>query len=494
MISEEIAAKITRLYFGEKWKKGTIATQLGLHHHTVSRVINQSSESPSVQMSRPSKLDPYLPYMKEVLEQYPKLTATRLYQMVRERGYQGGADYFRFVVRRIRPTKKHEAFLRRTVLPGEEAQVDWGHFGSIQIGRVKRPLCAFVMVLSWSRRIYLKFFLNQNMSSFLTGHENAFLYFKGIPKVCLYDNLRSVVTSRDGNYIQFNETFTRYFKERLFEPRPVGIARGNEKGRVERTIRYIRSNFFAGLEFKTLEELNQKALTWCEAEANQRKVPGQDEQKVMDAFLYEQKLLTSFENRYPTYEQVFVRIGKSPYARFDLNDYSVPHAYVKRGLTVRATATDVRIYDGETLVCEHVRSWDKGASVENRAHIEALIEHKHAGKKESAQSRLLNMVPKAEIILTKISFNGGNVGSTVNKLLDYIEQHGVRVVRLAVEEVVNLESPSTKQILFAIDRMRIAQGRQPALASTIVSANPAANGIIVNTHSLNTYDNLISQE
>lgn len=166
MINQEMEAKITRLYFSEKWTAGTIASQLGLHHRTVSRVIRQSADSPAVRMSRLSKLDSYLPYMKEVLEQYPKLTATRLYQMVKERGYNGGSDYFRCVVRRIRPTKKHEAFLRRAVLPGEEAQVDWGHFGSIQIGRANRPLCAFVMVLSWSRRIYLKFFLNQNSRAF----------------------------------------------------------------------------------------------------------------------------------------------------------------------------------------------------------------------------------------------------------------------------------------------------------------------------------------
>lgn len=412
--------------------------------------------------------------------------------MVKERGYNGGADYFRYVVRRIRPTKKHEAFLRRAVLPGCEAQVDWGHFGSIQIGRANRTLCAFVMVLSWSRRIYLKFFLNQNMSSFLTGHEDAFLYFNGVPKVCLYDNLKSVVTSRDGNLIKkFNETFTRYFKERLFEPRPVGVARGNEKGRVERSIRYIRSNFFAGLEFKTLDELNQKAFEWCNREALSRNVPGQDDQKVSEAFLHEQKLLMPLRNKYPTYEQLAVRIGKSPYARFDLNDYSVPHAYVRKSLVVRATEIAVRLYDGELLVCEHLRSWEKGITVETRAHVEALIEHKREGKKDSAQSRLVGMIPKAEIALTKISFNGGNVGSTVNRMLDYIAQHGVRVVRLAVDEVSNLEAPSTKQILCVIDRMRREQGKPPALATTIEPNNPAAKGLIVNTHSLNTYDNLI---
>lgn len=492
MISEEIKARIIRLYLTEKWKVGTIAHQLGLHHNTVLRVVRHTNDSGPVRVNRPSKLDSYIPFMKETLERYPKLTATRLYQMAKERGYQGGSDYFRCVVRSIRPAKKYEAFIRRNVLPGEEAQVDWGHFGSLSIGRSTRPLCAFVMVMSWSRRIFLKFFLNQNMASFLTGHEEAFLAFNGIPKVCLYDNLRSVVTSRDGNLINFNETFTRYFKQRRFEPKPVGIARGNEKGRVERAIRYIRSNFFAGLELKTLEDLNERARLWCESEAKGRRLG--DGQTVLDAFAYEQKLLSPLEERLPTYEMLNVKVGKSPYVRFDLNDYSVPHCFVRQTLSVRATSDVVRIYDGEILVASHVRTWDKGLTVENPAHIEELIAQKQAGKKESAQSRLVGMVPKAEVVLTKVSFHGGNVGSTVSRLLDYIEQHGVRVVRQAVDEVAILEAPSTKQILSAIDKIRHAQGRPPALATTIVSANPAANGIVVNTHQLDTYDNLIEKE
>jgi transposase len=134
-------------------------------------------------------IDDYLPFITKTLEKYPLLCASRLYSMVKERDYPGGPDHFRHLIAQHRPRKIPEAFLRLKTLPGEQAQVDWGHFGSLTIGQAKRPLMAFVMVLSWSRQIFLRFYLNQQMTNFLRGHEAAFEHWQGLPKVLLYDNL-----------------------------------------------------------------------------------------------------------------------------------------------------------------------------------------------------------------------------------------------------------------------------------------------------------------
>lgn len=174
MITPELRAKILRLFHAEKWRVGTIAAQLGIHHTTVQRALTEEGVAAAAGSLRPSKLDPFFPFIKEQLQLYPRLPASRLYHMIRERGYEGGEDHVRHVVALHRPRKPAEAFLRLRTLPGEQAQVDWAHFGALEIGRARRPLMAFLMVLSSSRMIFLRFFLNQGMASFLRGHVEAF--------------------------------------------------------------------------------------------------------------------------------------------------------------------------------------------------------------------------------------------------------------------------------------------------------------------------------
>ena len=117
---------------------------------------------------------------------------------------------------------------------------------------------AFVMVLSWSRKIFLRFYLNQQLANFLRGHVAAFEQWQGLPKVLLYDNLKSAVLERQGDAILFNPQLLAFAGHYHFEARPVAVYRGNEKGRVERAIRYIRNNFFAAREFCDLDDLNAK--------------------------------------------------------------------------------------------------------------------------------------------------------------------------------------------------------------------------------------------
>jgi predicted DNA-binding protein (UPF0251 family) len=164
VISKEAEGEIMRLFHAEKWRIGTIAEQLGLHHTTVQRVLRQSGVQSKEISTRASMADQYAGFIVEQLEKYPRLCASRLFEMVKARGYAGGQDYFRRVVCRYRPRKSAEAFQRLKTLPGERAQVDWAHFGKLQVGSTERVLSAFVMVLSFSRQVYLRFFLSSSMS------------------------------------------------------------------------------------------------------------------------------------------------------------------------------------------------------------------------------------------------------------------------------------------------------------------------------------------
>jgi hypothetical protein len=169
MIDAALAAEILRLYHVEKWKRGTIARQLGVHHDVVDRVLSNDGV-PRPRTSRPSKLDDYLPFILDTLRRWPRLTASRLFDMCRERGYRGSADHFRHMVARYRPRPEAEAYLRLRTLPGEQGQVDWGHFGTVKMGRAERKLLAFVIVLSWSRAIFVRFFMGACTENFLRGH------------------------------------------------------------------------------------------------------------------------------------------------------------------------------------------------------------------------------------------------------------------------------------------------------------------------------------
>ena len=176
MISDAQRATIRRLFFAEHWKVGTIAAELGLHHDTVRHAIQSRSFLAPVLRVRAEMLDPYRDFILVTLEQYPHLRATRLHEMLRDRGYNGSVFPVRRFVARTRPSK-HEAFLRLSVLPGEQAQVDWASFGSIVVGRAKRGLSCFLMVLSWSRALFARFYLDQTTESFLHGHLAAFSSF-----------------------------------------------------------------------------------------------------------------------------------------------------------------------------------------------------------------------------------------------------------------------------------------------------------------------------
>jgi hypothetical protein len=140
-IPPELEAQILRYYPVEKWRVGTIARQLHVHHATVVRVLAQAGLPRTTAPARRCLIDPYLPFLRETLEKFPTLTASRLYAMVRERGYRGGPEHFRHVVACHRPRRPAEAYLRLRSLPGEQAQVDWGHFGHLRlsIGRAGRP-------------------------------------------------------------------------------------------------------------------------------------------------------------------------------------------------------------------------------------------------------------------------------------------------------------------------------------------------------------------
>ncbi len=486
MVEPEVEARIVRLYYVEKWTIGTIARELSVHHSVVRRVLGENGVQRALYFVRPSLIDSYLPFVKQTLQDYPRLAASRLYQMVRERGYAGAADHFRHIVARLRPRPVAEAFLRLRTLPGEQAQVDWGHFGRLLIGRADRPLYAFVLVLSWSRRLFVRFYLAQRIENFLRGHEAAFADFGGVPRVCLYDNLKSVVLERAGAAIRFHPTFLGFAGHHRFEPRPVAVARGNEKGRVERSIRYLRDSFFAARRVRDLDELNAEVEAWCRETADARRCPGDPTHTVAEAFEHERRMLLPLpENAFPTAERVEITVRKTPYVRFDGNDYSVPHDRCHRTLSVVAEPDLVRIIEGTELVATHARSYDHGHQIEDPSHIEDLVRAKSRARQHRTVDRLRGECPHAEELLGQLALRGENLGSATAALSRLLDLYGASELDAAIAEALAKGAPHPHSVRHILERWRRERGAPPPVA---VQLRLDLRALSFKPHALADYD------
>lgn len=489
MIGPETEAEILRLYYAEKWKPGTIARQLGVHPETVARVLTHSGVPLASIPRRSSIADPYVDFVRQTLEKYPRLPSSRLYAMVRERGYPGQPDHFRAVVRRYRPKQAAEAFQRLRTLPGEQAQVDWACFGHVEIAKARRPLVAFLMVLSYSRMIFLRFGLDQRMGSFLRGHAGAFEAFGGVPRVVLYDNLKSAVIERRGDAIRFNETLLAFAGHHRYEPRPVAPYRGNEKGRVERAIRYARDSFFPARQWRDLDDLNAQARAWCLGIAADRRCPEDRSRTVRDVFEEEKgRLMPLPDDTFPAEDRVDVAVGKTPYARFDLNDYSVPHDRANRMVTVVATADRVRIVDGTIEIASHARVWGKGEQVEDPAHLAALAVIKRESRESRGMDRLHHAVPKSRDFLVAIAERGANLGSNTIGLLKLLDAYGADELGIAIAEALAKDAPHLHAVRQVLDRRTHERGQAPPVPVHL--NDPRLRDMIVRPHALSTYDDL----
>lgn len=493
MIPRALEAEIVRLHHTEHWPVGTIATQLRVHHSTVRRVLAQAGV-PAVQKTvRASLIDPYQAFITETLAKYPTLRASRLYQMVRERGYPGAPDHFRALIARLRPRPLSEACLRLRTLPGEQAQVDWAHFGKLTSGRATRPLMGFVMVLSYSRQLFLRFYLGAAMTQFIDGHVQAYTFFNGVARTTLYDNLKSAVLERVGDAIRFHPTLLELAAHYRYQPQPVAVARGNEKGRVERAIRFARDAFFAARSFRDLDDLNAQALAWCQGTATDRRCPEDRAHTVREVFAEEQpRLLRLPPVPFPTEQRLEVSVHKTPYVRFDLNDYSVPHTHVRRTLVLLASLDTVRLCAGQTVIATHPRSFDRGEQIEDPRHLEALVAHKRAARGHRAKDRLHHAAASAALLFLRAAERGAHLGVLTRGLVDLLDSHGAVALEAAIAAALAEDTAHLGAVRHFIDHHAQAQGLAPPIAVTLPD-DPRLHALTVRAHPLSDYQHLTSE-
>lgn len=488
----ELRARIRRLFYVEHWKIGTIARELDLHPETIALAVETERFSNTKTLRR-SATDPYADFIREILATHPRLRATRIFQMIRDRGYSGSVVQLRRFVACVRPVHG-EAFLSLRTFPGEQGQVDWAHFGEVAIGRARRRLSCFVITLSYSRALYLEFFFDQRMESFLRGHIHAFEDWQGLPRTLLYDNLRSAVLERRGDAIHFHPRLLELCGHYHFAARPCQVRAGNQKGRVERAIRYIRESFFAARPFTTLESFNRQALEWRDREAHARRWPGGDHRTVAEAFAEEKPRLLSLPvHRFDSDLLVPVRSGKTIYIRFDLNDYSIPPAAVGKQLIVAASESTLRILDGNQEIARHRRSYDRRQQVLDPAHQEELLKDKRKALGSTRGSRLSNVVPESEVLLDASFARGESASRQTTQLLNLLDLYGAEELRAAIREALERHTPSASSVAFILNRRQRLSRRRPPTPVDL-SRRPDLADLDVQPHDSEIYDDLIRND
>lgn len=490
MIPAAQVVEIRRLFFAEHWRVGTIVTQLGVHPDTVRRVL-ETDRFTRPAIVRPSLCDPYRAFLQTTLQQYPRLRATRLFEMVKARGYPGSVVQLRRVVRVLRPVPAAEAYLRRTLLPGEEGQADWGSFGTVTIGRATRRLSAFVLVLSWSRALHAVFTLDQTLESFLRGHVEAFQVLGGVPRVLLLDNLKSAVLERQGDAIRFHPRLLELCGHYHCVPRPCAVAAAWEKGRVERAIRYLRDAFFAARTFRDVADLNAQFAQWRDTVAHTRRVPGDPTRTVAEALVEEQpRLLPLPAHPFPTALVRGVTCGKTPYLRFDRNWYSIPHTLVRVPLTLVAEAETVRVLHGTVEVAAHRRSYDADDTVEAPDHLAGLVAAKRQARGLTRRDRLRQAVPAVATLFERLAGRGEALGPHVTRLHALLDDYGAAELATAVATALDRDACGAGSVAYFLERRRRTLRQLPPVP-VVLPADPRVRDLDVTAHALETYDALI---
>jgi transposase len=471
-IDEAKEAEIRRLHFAEHWKVGTIVSQLGLHHDAVERVLGLGKGARAgtalpgdaiAETEISLLLRPYTVFLTETLAQYPRLRATRLYDMLVERGYAGSVRTLRRHIRLVRPAPKSEVFLRVEPLIAEQSQIDWGYVGKLRFPGGTRQLWVFVMVLAYSRAMWAELVLDLSAASLRRSLLRGATYFGGVTRQWLFDNPKTVVLERHGDAVRFHPDLLELAGDLCVAPRLCAVRKPQQKGKVERAIRFLRDRFFAARTIRDVQRGNAELRAFLDGIANTRPHPRWPERRVADVLTEERQRLLKLPNPMPVAEHaVPVSVDKTAFVYFDSNRYSVPPSAVDKTLLLVADDTAVQLCDGAEVVARHVRSWGRKQVIEAPAHRAELLAHKRAARESKGHDRLRAVVPGFDLLVERWVEAGRNVGlmtAKANKLLDL---YGAEAFGAAAREAIarNIHDLGALAVLCE-DRRRTAESPVP---------------------------------
>jgi transposase len=431
MLPAAIQAEILRLAYADHWSVTRIAHHVGVNWKSVRKVVTRRSVALARARPRPrtTLLTPFTAQLQALLARDPERSAVNCLQALRAAGYRGGITTLRMALARVRPTPAAAAFVALTFGPGERVQIDWGEFGDV-FG-IGRAVHAFLLVCCYSRLLTVEFTFSQTLEAFLRCHEHAFAVLGGYAREAQYDNLATAVAERRGRLVRWNPRFLAYAGHCGFRPVACTPGRGNEKGRVEDSVKYLRANFWPGRTFRDLADLNAQAQAWRDTVANTRE--HRATRKVPGLHLAEERPhLLPLREPYDTDEVRSVVVPPTFRVAFDRNRYSAPWRLVGKALTLRADAETVTLWYGTHRVARHARDWGRDHDLVIPAHADGLLAQKPGAQGPWQVQAVEQLGPAARQYLTLIRAGTRSLRAELEHLLLLTTLYGPALVEAAL--------------------------------------------------------------
>lgn len=437
--------------------KSQIARRLHMDRGTVAKYLAMERVPERIRRKPVSrKIDRFTDHIKARLAKYPELTAERLCREITQMGYAGSPRSVRRYVAQVRP-RRERVYKPVETLPGEQAQVDWGDEGAIEVDGQRLKLYAFVFVLSHSRFRYVEYTTSQDMATFLGCHERALRCAGGCPHRILYDNAKTVVSERVGSVIRFNPDLLRFAAAYGFKPDACWAHDPESKGKVESSVKYVHRDFFYGEEFAGLADLNRRAKGWMAGVANAKVCEATG--RVPAELLEEERpfLLPLPERSEVAYAEAEAQATKTCLISWGGNQYSVPHQLARRRVKLHVYEDRLEVFADGQLMAALPRCHGKGQRVVREEHYEGR-QRGPSSRRPALQQRFEAIGPAAPEYLRGLArSHSGSLREQAEAILELCEVHGTAVVHAAMERAASFGNYSYK----AVKRILLLQRRAP---------------------------------
>ena len=410
------------------------AERLNLDIKTISRYRKNPVRS-HMRKEMPKKLDPYRAHIKELFNEFPRIKAPVVLRQIEDKGFDGEITVVRAYLRELRRTSIYkEPFIRFESDPGEQMQVDWGHFNSLEYGTTKRKLYALAVIESHSRMLYVFFTHSQKQEVLHQGLINAFAYLGGTPKELVVDNMLTAVTERAGSVIRFNDDFLELMMRLNITPVACNVRAPYEKGKIEASIKYLRNNFFPARKFTDLEDVQGKVREWLDTVANVRNHKTTGQKPVLRLV---KDRLTQLPSVLPDCRETGTYLVHKDFGvRFDGNVYTTPPWAVGKKITLKASNNEVFIYHKDKEIAVHSRCWKRYIRIENLKHIEQVRKIKKKRQFNRQIEVFLSLGKLAYDFVEKLPDNNQSLNKTIEKLLKIKDDYGEKSLLYAMDKAM----------------------------------------------------------
>lgn len=447
MISFSQYTEIHFLRAQQGLKINQIAQKMSLNDKTVAKWLACDRYEARRNKGRSGKLDAHKATIRSWLEKHP-YSAQQIFQRLIEGGdYKGGYTIVKDYVRKVRP-RPPKAYLSLSFAPGENAQVDWGHCGTVAVGNTKRNLSVFVMVLSYSRYMYIEFTLSQKQEHFLGCHQNAFEYFGGLPQSVMVDNLKSAVLEhKAGEPPRWNPAYAAFAADYGFKIVACNPRSPQEKGRVENAVGYVKKNFLAGRSLRDFAHIAPVARRWLDQTANRRihRATGKTPYELWEQ---EKAQLLTLPVNPPSPASILRQRATSTFRlNIDTNRYSVPAEYAGHSLDVHLYAEAILIYHEGQFIAEHRRDYSRHEDHENPDHARALLAQRQSARRHKELQSFLQLGEHAEAFYQGLQQRRLNAHVHLRKILALQGVYSRAQITEAISDAHQMNAHSSEYII-----------------------------------------------